>query len=343
MNYKILVVDDEPANTRLLERVLRNDYDVVTAGSGFEAMELLAVHDIALIVSDQRMPGMTGIDFLKKAAEMRPHCVRIILTGYTDAGELVDAINSGVVYRYLTKPWASTDLLLTVKRALSHYETIKAQHRLNLTNQRLRDQLTATETAATELCDALLKMRGAKYRGRAARIRDVAFVMGKAMNFDAASLDVLASAAYLHAVADIYVPDELLFRSTPMSDEEAEQAARMREAGLKLLDDVPGYRDVAMIVRYRHENFDGSGTPEGLSGAQIPVASRILAVATAYVSRRDPETAGAGMTHDTAVTALVAAAGKKYDPVVVDVLAKLKSGQRQPAPPVSKDEPVLTV
>ena len=111
MKYKILLVDDEPANLRMLERLFRDDHEVITAESGAAALELLAHNDVALIISDQRMPGMTGIEFLKQAAEMRAQTVRIILTGYTDVGDLVEAVNSGVVYKYVTKPWVNTNLI----------------------------------------------------------------------------------------------------------------------------------------------------------------------------------------------------------------------------------------
>ncbi|HWS55477.1 MAG TPA: response regulator, partial [Pyrinomonadaceae bacterium] len=84
MPYKIMVVDDEPANLRLLERLFRRDYSVVAASSGEEALRLLEQHDVALLVTDQRMPGMTGIELLKRTAPLRPHMVRIVLTGYTD-------------------------------------------------------------------------------------------------------------------------------------------------------------------------------------------------------------------------------------------------------------------
>jgi two-component system sensor histidine kinase/response regulator len=137
MPYKIMVVDDEPANLRLLERLFRNDYGVLTAESGADALRLLQEHDVALIITDQRMPEMSGIELLKRTAAIRPHMVRIILTGYTDVESLVEAINSGQVYRYVTKPWSNDDLRLTVSRALEHYETNKARHELEMVNQRL--------------------------------------------------------------------------------------------------------------------------------------------------------------------------------------------------------------
>lgn len=149
MRYKIMVVDDEPANLRVLERLFRNDYEIVTAGSGAEALRLLQQHDVALIITDQRMPDITGIELLKRTASLRPHMVRIILTGYTDVETLVEAINSGHVYQYVTKPWNNEELRLTVSRALEHYETTKARHELEMSNQRLIARLREIQQLAT--------------------------------------------------------------------------------------------------------------------------------------------------------------------------------------------------
>jgi DNA-binding NtrC family response regulator len=137
MDYKIMIVDDEPANLRLLERLFRQDYKVITAGSGEEALELLSHHDTALLITDQRMPNMSGLELLKRTAELRPHMVRMMLTGYTDVDTLVEAHNSGLVYQYLTKPWSNEELRLTVTRAMQHYESVRAGHELEMRNRRL--------------------------------------------------------------------------------------------------------------------------------------------------------------------------------------------------------------
>ena len=149
MSYKIIVVDDEPANLRLLERLFRHDYEVITAESGEEALRLLGEHDAALIITDQRMPIMTGVELLKRTADIRPHMVRIILTGYTDVETLVEAINSGLVYKYVTKPWNNEELRLTVSRALEHFDTNKARHELEMMNQRLTTRLREIQELAS--------------------------------------------------------------------------------------------------------------------------------------------------------------------------------------------------
>lgn len=149
MAYKIMIVDDEPANLRLLERLLRHDYNVLLAESGADALSLLEQHDVALIITDQRMPGMSGIELLKRTMAIRPHMVRIILTGYTDVESLVEAINSGQVYRYVTKPWNNDELRLTVRRALAHHETNKARHELEMVNHRLIIRLQRIQELTT--------------------------------------------------------------------------------------------------------------------------------------------------------------------------------------------------
>ena len=148
MSYKIIAVDDEPNNLRVLERLFRHDYEVITAESGEEALRLLSEHDAALVITDQRMPNMTGVELLKRTAEIRPHMVRIILTGYTDVETLVEAINSGLVYKYVTKPWDNEELRLTVNRALEHYETNKGRHEFEMMNQRLTTRLREIQELA---------------------------------------------------------------------------------------------------------------------------------------------------------------------------------------------------
>lgn len=126
----ILVVDDEVDNLDLLKRTFRREYNVHTANSAVEALKLLENTEFAVIVSDQRMPEMTGVELFQKSREKYPHTIRILLTGYTDINALVDAINMGHVYRYVTKPWSREEIVMTVKRAVEHYQTTKQNIRL---------------------------------------------------------------------------------------------------------------------------------------------------------------------------------------------------------------------
>ncbi len=130
MQHTILAVDDEPANLRMVERLLRKDYRVLTAGGGEEALEILKREEVSLIVTDQRMPGMTGTDLLRESMQTSPDTVRIILTGYTDTDTLIDAINTSRVYKFVSKPWDPMQLKQTIEEALRDYEKQLEQKRL---------------------------------------------------------------------------------------------------------------------------------------------------------------------------------------------------------------------
>ncbi len=141
----ILVVDDEIANLQKLHRTFINRYPILAASSGGEALELVQKHsDIAVIIADQRMPDMSGVDLLRQTLDVLPHAVRIILTGFTDAEVLMEAINSCKVYRYIVKPWDPPDLLMTVERGLE-------AHRLAKENEQFRKELVRRERLAREL------------------------------------------------------------------------------------------------------------------------------------------------------------------------------------------------
>lgn len=126
----ILIVDDEISILKLLEYTFNPDFRVLTASGGAEGLEILEKEDVALIIADQRMPGMTGSEFLEKSIAIRPDAIRMVLTGYTDIDSAIQAINSGRVYRYLTKPWEDEELRINVKRALETYDLQQANRRL---------------------------------------------------------------------------------------------------------------------------------------------------------------------------------------------------------------------
>ncbi len=127
---KILVVDDEPDNLDLLYRTFYREYKVLRASSGPAALELLAQEgDVSVIISDQRMPMMSGTEFLSLTATQYPDIIRIILTGYTDVEDLVEAINSGKVFKYVTKPWEAEELKAVVRQALDTHNVLKARTR----------------------------------------------------------------------------------------------------------------------------------------------------------------------------------------------------------------------
>lgn len=128
--HTILVVDDEPASVRAVARALADTHRVITATSGTQGLVALAEAPVALVIVDQRMPVMSGTELLAQCARQRPEIIRILLTGYTDIETLLDAINAGHVYCYVTKPWEPRELRVVVQRALERYDVEEDRRRL---------------------------------------------------------------------------------------------------------------------------------------------------------------------------------------------------------------------
>ena len=136
----VLVVDDERRVLDSLEAILAAEFRVLRAEGGAQALDFLRSHDVAVIVTDQRMPEMTGIELLRRSQEHTPDAVRIVLTAYTDVDSLMDAINTGRIYHFIPKPWDPQQLLVVVRRAAERWA-------LGQENARLRDELEVTLNA----------------------------------------------------------------------------------------------------------------------------------------------------------------------------------------------------
>jgi signal transduction histidine kinase len=128
--HTVLAVDDEPANLRAVRRALGDECRVLTAGSGREALALMACEPVALVITDQRMPGMSGAAFLAETVERYPPVIRIVLTGYADVDTLLESINRGHVYHFLAKPWQARELRQVVQRGLERFAAAAERARL---------------------------------------------------------------------------------------------------------------------------------------------------------------------------------------------------------------------
>jgi DNA-binding NtrC family response regulator len=134
----VLYVDDEINNLNSFKAAFRRDFDIYTAQSAREGRKILDSYEIGVIITDQRMPGMTGIEFLESILTIYPDTIRILLTGFSDMNAVMDAINRGQVYKYLVKPWQNDELRLYIQNALEIYhlrrENKELAHKLHLAN-----------------------------------------------------------------------------------------------------------------------------------------------------------------------------------------------------------------
>lgn len=268
----VLFVDDEENILSGIKRQLRKQYAVTTALSGAEALELIrhADQEFAVIVSDMRMPGMDGVEFLHQAKELSPYSVRLMLTGNADQQTAIDAVNRGAVFRFMNKPCPVSLLVESVEAALNQYRLIKSEQEL----------LEGTVNGSIKLLTDILSMVAPEIFGKLTELRELAREIARAMRL-MTTWDI-EMAAMLSKIAYVTLPPQTLARvraSKPLEPAEQLVIERLPETSSNLLANIPRLERVARIILYQRKNFDGSGFPKDmLAGDDIPLESRILKV-----------------------------------------------------------------
>jgi len=353
--HTVLFVDDEVNILKALQRLLRHEeMNVLSTDRASEALEIVAREPVQVVVTDQRMPEMSGVDLLSKVRERQPDVVRMLLTGYTEIDVAVDAINRGQIYRLVTKPWNDDELRATIRQALDHWDLKNEIKRLNQVtreqNFRLQDmnrnleakvrertkQLVAkhhelrrayvqTVGALAEAVDA----KDAYTRGHSERVGVYASKIAREMGFAKDFIERVYIAGLLHDVGKIGIRDAVITKPERLTPEEYDEIRRHPEIGARILEPVDFLREVAPCVRHHHEWYDGSsrGYPDRLRGDQIPLPSRIILVADTIEAMTSDRPYRRALPLDVVFTELTKYAGSQFDPMVVDAAVRLLSDE----------------
>ena len=349
--HNILFVDDEEGILSALKRVFRKeDYEINTCTGPEEALALLEKQTIDLIISDHNMPRMTGTEFLEKASEIQPDTIKILLTGFADVNIAMDAINSGRVYKFILKPWNDQDLRVTVKQALKQYllvtentrlnNLIRAQnHVLKKLNADLENKVQERTVAIKEKNEELLSMthklesnflnairvftgmvglRNAEMGNHSKRVSEMArFIANEMCKSEKEAKDV-ETAAILHDIGKIGISDRVFAKGVRnLTREEEESLKQHPMLGYSVVSSFEGLSRVALFIRHHHEKYDGTGYPEELTGRDIPLGSRIIAVADRYDVLINTNRFGASILPEKAIDYLTRHANTEFDPEVV--------------------------
>jgi response regulator RpfG family c-di-GMP phosphodiesterase len=327
--HKILVVDDEVANVRLLRRVLGDEYEALTAQSGAEGLELLKNNDVSLIITDQRMPGMTGVQLLEQSLPIAPDTIKILLTGYTDVQALIDAINAGHVYKYIPKPWDADELRLTVRRALEAFELKKNNDQLilDLCNalRQLEELSTGTIRALADALDAKCDYTS----GHSLRVSRFAVLVGRSIGLDDDHLKDIELAGVLHDIGKIGVPESILWKPARLTPEEQKIMSQHPVTSAQIIGELRGLQRTREYVLHHHEYWDGSGYPDGLAGEAIPIGARIILVSDAYDAMTTDRPYRNAIGHHNAIAELRKQSGTQFDARMVDALISVIGEERE--------------
>jgi response regulator RpfG family c-di-GMP phosphodiesterase len=313
-DVKVLFVDDDKNIQSTMQRLLMDeDFGVLTAGSGEEGLTMLIQEKhVGLVVSDQRMPDMTGAQFLSRVKDLLPHISRIVLTGYTDVQAAIDAINKGGACRYLNKPWNDEKVVEVVreelKRYLLVYENKRLQGVINKQNELLQDwnnrlksrvleqtselrakndeldkqnaNLKKNFRATIEAFSNLIELRHKSMCNHAHNVANLSQAIAESLMLPEEVVDQIVEAALLHDIGKIGIPDQLLMKSEDdMKGAEITEYMQHAIRGQMAIDSIVELRPVGVMVRHHHEWYDGHGYPDGKAGDEIPIGARIIALA----------------------------------------------------------------
>ena len=343
---KILCVDDEPNVLSALRRMFSLEgCEISTADSGAAALEQLAAQNFDVIISDMQMPSMNGAQLLQQVRQQWPQTMRILLTGTADLANAVAAINDGEIYRYIAKPWNDDELLGVVKSAVELASLAKERERLTALiqeqNKALEEKvqvrtasLRQAYTASIKAFSGLLGLRSAKMLDHSKRVASTAMKMAQLAGLDHAQAQDIFIAGLLHDLGKIGLSDRVLntyIDILPQSDFVLlESHAAMGATCLKGLE---GMDTVSQMIRSHHENFDGSGYPDRLSGDAIPVGARYLAVIEVYEELMSGDYDGKPCSHASAMRTIVNNRGTLFCPQAVDLLVRVLGVPPAASPP----------
>lgn len=349
--HAVLFVDDEVNILKAVKRLLRNEpWEVLCAARPQEALELLETAAVQVVVSDQRMPEMSGVDLLSAVRERHPDVVRMMLTGYTEMNVAVEAINRGEIFRLITKPWNDEELKATLRQAFDHFDLKEEIKRLNQVtreqNFKLQDMNRNLEykvrertkqvaekhhelrTAYIQTIRALAEAVDAKdayTRGHSERVGVYASKIAREVGLPRELIERVYIAGLLHDVGKIGIRDYVITKPDRLTAEEYEEIKRHPEIGAKILEPVSFLSDVVECVRHHHEWYDGSdkGYPDRLRGDQIPLPSRVILVADTVEAMTSDRPYRTGLPLETVVRELHKYSGTQFDPACVDACLRL--------------------
>ncbi|MCC6544134.1 MAG: response regulator [Nitrospirae bacterium] len=342
--HSVLLVDDEENILNSLNRTFRKEpYRIFTARNGMEGLSVIDRETVSVVLSDHRMPGMEGAEFLNEVKKKSPDTIRMMLTGYADMQAVMNAINQGEVYRFITKPWDDEEIRFIVKDAIRHYDLVNENRELQAVTMRqnvelkdLNNNLEAKVAERTKEVEVLyknleqnfidfvrvfiniLELKSPHLGSHCKRVAALSRRLSERVGQSPDEILDIELAAMLEDIGTLGYPEKMLKKK--ISELDPTEKALLEQhpvLGQTSLQHIQKLQPVSLLIRHHHEQYDGHGYPDHLKGDVIPAGSRIIAIADYFDDLINPPDGGDRFSVDRAIYALEKETGKMFDPGLV--------------------------
>ena len=304
-NAVLLVVDEANTLNALARLFLGRDVRVLRAGDGEEALGIARREPVAVVVSDNLMPGMRGVELLSRVRDLSPDTVRVLLTETADLPAVTEAIDRGEVSRLHMKPWVDEEIVRTVEEGLWRYRVVRS--------------LRPGDEAALHAIAQTIELRDPYTRGHCDRMEAFALKIAEAMGLPEGTRRAIKHGSWLHDCGKIGVPEAILNCPGKLSSADFEVIKKHPGWGADVGRQANLPEEVINIILHHHEQFDGRGYPTGAKGTEIPLEARIVAVADVFDAMSTDRPYAKGYEREEVMRVMGVLRGAALDPQLVDI------------------------
>jgi len=322
-DVRLLVVDDEEFIRSIIrERMEIEGFSVDEAQNGLQALAMLREGDYSVLLTDIRMPEMDGVALLREASRLFPDTARIVMTANAELETAVAALKNGA-YDYILKPFSLDILFVTIQNAIRKQALERQLHdyQVNL-ETKVKEQTDLINSFYVRSIQSLIKALEAKdlyTRGHSQRVTIYSMAIATEMGLSPAHIEDLRRASILHDLGKIGVTETILNKPGKLTREEFDEVVKHPEVGTQILSPIPDFRKILPAILHHHERFDGCGYPKRIAGTEIPLASRIMAVADTYDAMTSSRAYRPALPEEVATAEILRCSGTQFDPEIVSV------------------------
>ncbi len=332
----VLVVDDEAPVREILQEILKLDgHHSLACDSGEAALNALRQQPFDLVISDLRMPGISGLELLRQVHDSYPRIGVIMITAVSELQVGLEAMRAGAI-DYITKPFNLELVSSSIRRALriKRLEREVEDYRLHLEGM-VRQRTAELETALEQIrqtydetlraLGSALDIRATEMGGHSLRVSRYCEELGRAMGCEGEELRNLVRGAFLHDIGKLGIPDAILLKQGRLTAQERRVMETHAAVGFELVRRIAFLAPASEIVLYHQERYDGTGYPHGLKGAQIPFGARVFAIADALDAMTSDRHYRAAIPFELAREEIIRESGRQFDPQMVNAFLAIPS------------------